>query len=193
MAETMADLLQRCRTGDESAVRLLVERFAPAARDLAVAILNDRHLAEDAVQAALVTALGRLDQLRQPDAFAAWLRQIVRTQAHRILRKRQEQVQDLLDDRPAAGACPQEALQRRERQEMVRRALARVSDVGRQAAELYYFEDFSLAQIAQRLGVPQGTVKRRLHDVPAQLRNLLLGYITEPEPPPQPPDEFRFM
>ncbi len=95
-------------------MRFLVERFAPAARDLAAAILNDRHLAEDAVQ----------------------------------------------------------------------------------AAELFYFEDFSLARIARQLGVPQGTVKRRLHDVRAQLRNLLLGYMVEPEPPeppPQRPDPFNLL
>ena len=46
-------------------------------------------------------------------------------------------------------------------------------------------------QIARRLGVPEGTVKRRLHDVREQLRNLLLGHIIDPEDaakPAKPPD-----
>jgi len=190
VAGAMDDLLERCRRGDEDAVRVLVERFGPAARDLAAAILKDRHLAEDAVQAAFVAALARLGQLREAEAFAAWLRQIVRTQAHRILRKRQERCEEVAE--PVANeASPEEFLQQRELQELVRQTLARVSQAGREAAELFYFEEYSVMQIARRLGVPEGTVKRRLHDVREQLRNLLLGHIIDPEDadrPAKPPD-----
>jgi RNA polymerase sigma factor (sigma-70 family) len=190
VAGSLDDLLQRCCRSDEDAVRVLVERFGPAAQDLAVAILKDRHLAEDAVQAGFVAALGRLGQLRQAEAFPAWLRQIVRTQAHRILRKRQERCEEVAEP-VAEGASPEECLQQRERQELVRRALMQVSQRGREAAELFYFEEYSVMQIARQLGVPEGTVKRRLHDVREQLRNLLLGPITDPEDaakPAEPPD-----
>jgi len=190
VAGAMDDLLERCRRGDEDAVRVLVERFGPAARDLAAAILKDRHLAEDAVQAAFVAALARLGQLREAEAFAAWLRQIVRTQAHRILRKRQERCEEVAEP-VASEAPPEEHLQQRERQELVRRTLMQVSQKGRETAELYYFEEYSVMQIARRLGVPEGTVKRRLHDVREQLRSLLLGHIIDPEDaakPAGPPD-----
>lgn len=94
-------------------------RCGPAARDLAAAILKDRHLAEDAVQAAFVAALGKLGQLHEAEAFPAWLRQIVRTQAHRILRKRQERCEEVVE--PVANeAPPEEHLQQRERQEPAR-------------------------------------------------------------------------
>jgi RNA polymerase sigma factor (sigma-70 family) len=187
VAGSLDDLLERCRRSDEDAVRVLIERFGPPARDLAAAILKDRHLAEDAVQAAFVAALGRLGQLREADAFAAWLRQIVRTQAYRILRKRQERCEEVAEP-VADGASTEEQLQQCERQELVWRALARVSQAGREAAELYYFEDYSVMQIARRLGVPEGTIKRRLHDVREQLRNLLLGHIIDPEDAARPSD-----
>ena len=84
MAELLNELLARCRRGDGQAVRTLVQRFGDSVRALARALLDDEHLAEDAVQAALLTAVQRLDQLRQPEAFAGWLRQIVRTEARHL-------------------------------------------------------------------------------------------------------------
>lgn len=187
MADLLSELLERCKRDDREAIRVLVERFSPAAHDLAAAILQDRHLAEDAVQAAFVVALTRLAQLKEPDAFAAWLRQIVRTQCNRILRRRHEHASLISDDASAACSPPDENLQKRELCDMVRQALARISPLGRQTAELFYFEDHSLVEVARILQVPEGTVKRRLHDVRAQLRNILLGYMVDAPEDPKPP------
>ena len=87
MAELLEELLARCAEGDQSAVAVLVRRFRSYAMDLAVHMLDDRHLAEDAVQEAFLTALMRLEDLRTPAAFPGWLRQIVRTRATRIRRR----------------------------------------------------------------------------------------------------------
>lgn len=174
MAELLKDLLAGCARGDPEAVTILIERFAPAAQDLANLLLKDQHLAEDAVQAAFITALARLDQLRQSEAFAAWLRQIVRTQCSRILRRRHEQPGSVIEDVAGTGGSPEQVLEREELCQVVRQALAQISPLGRQTAEMFYFEEYSVADIAQALRVPKGTVKRRLHDVRAQLRNILL-------------------
>ena len=51
---------------------------------------------------------------------------------------------------------------------------------------MFYLDDMKCSQIAERLGVPQGTVKRRLHDARERLRAMLLGYVMEGEPPEAP-------
>jgi RNA polymerase sigma factor (sigma-70 family) len=138
-------------------------------------LLNDTHLAEEAVQEAFVAALLRLPDLRKDEAFPAWFRQIVRTQAHRILRKRNEPTCEVLLDSPAGEPSPPENLERREQMEALRAALQQLPVAGRETVQLHYMEGRSIGEISAALGLPSGTVKRRLHDARVRLRDLLLG------------------
>lgn len=191
MTDSLQQLLARCRGGDEEAIALLVERFGRRARSLATAILGDEHLAEDAVQEGFLAALERLGQLRDPLAFPAWFRQIVRTQAHRILRARRERVGGEGDAQPAGASAPDQAAQAQELRRIVRRAVADLPPAGSAAAELFYLDEHTVAETAELLNVPVGTVKRRLHDARTMLRSMLLGYVCdepEEERPPRPPE-----
>lgn len=177
MNEPLHQLLARCEAGDDDAIAQLVRRFRSWAIDFAAAIMEDETLAEDAVQEAFITALQRLPELREPAAFPAWLRQIVRTQAHRITRKRRElpiaKVADLSDKEPT----PPETLDRQELHRKVREAVELLPPAGRQTVELFYLHERSCAEVADLLHIPQGTVKRRLHDARKRLRGMLLGHI----------------
>lgn len=70
---------------------------------------------------------------------------------------------------------PGEAVDREALRAGVRAALADLPAMGRETLELYYFEERSCAEISDLLRIPQGTVKRRLHDARHRLRDLLLG------------------
>ena len=94
MKELIDDLLKRFQKGDQSAFRIIVKRFQGKALDLAESIIGDRHQAEDAVQTAFMLAFSRLNQLREIEAFPGWLRQIVRTEALKIIRKSKRQGKD---------------------------------------------------------------------------------------------------
>jgi len=178
-AEPLAQLLARCRARDGAAVAVLVGRFESGARDLARAWLRDGALAEDAVQEAFVTALARLNQLREPEAFPGWFRQIVRTHANRLSRKRHEAPlsagTETVDQRGTAAGV----LLRDELHEQVRRALDALPRAGREAAQLFYLDELSCRQVAAELGIPAGTVRRRLHDARRRLRGMLLGYVRD--------------
>ena len=178
-AEPLAQLLVRCRARDGAAVAVLVERFEPGARDLAQAWLRDGVLAEDAVQEAFVTALARLDQLREPDAFPGWFRQIVRTHANRLSRKRREVPLPAGAEAISHQDSAAEALLREELHEEVRRALGALPRAGREAAQLFYLDELSCRQVAAQLEIPAGTVRRRLHDARRRLRGMLLGYVRD--------------
>jgi len=139
--------------------------------------MEDETLAEDAVQEAFITALQRLPELRDPAAFPAWLRQIIRTCAYRITRKRRElptaDVVELADKK----LTPAEALARQELHRKVREAVHALPPAGRRTVELFYLDERSCAEVADLLHIPQGTVKRRLHDARKRLRGMLLGHI----------------
>ena len=182
MTELLHELLARCRRGDEDAVETLVSRFRNYAYDLAKAILEDDHLAEDAVQEAFMAAISRLHDLRDPNAFPGWFRQVVRTQANRIARRRRESTGAKTTERPSGDLSPAGRLEQRELRELVRQALAALPEKSRETAALFYLEERHHLEVAELLQVPPGTVKRRLHDARQRLRDILLGYLAPPEP-----------
>ena len=180
MTELLADLLGRCRKGDQSAYQVVVKRFQNKALDLAKALIGDRHLAEDAIQEAFLTAFCRLNQLREPAAFVGWFRQIVRTEALKVVRnnsRNREKVVDYQSNQPS----PLEKVELEELQQIIHQALSGLSESSRQTAELFYLDEQSCAQVAHTLNVPKGTVKRRLYDTRQKLRDILLSYVEQPE------------
>jgi RNA polymerase sigma factor (sigma-70 family) len=179
VSEGLTDLLRRCQDGQPSAVSALVTRFQPWALDLACAFVPDDGLAEDAVQEAFVAALTRLGDLRDPVAFPGWFRQIIRTHASRITRKRREVLLPAAPEPVGSFPSPSVALERGEIRELVRKALAGLPPAGRETAKLFYLDEHSCGEVADLLQVPTGTVKRRLHDARKRLRGMLLGHIGE--------------
>jgi RNA polymerase sigma factor (sigma-70 family) len=173
MKEPLAALVERCRRREEDAMAELVSRFRRWALDLANALVDDASLAEDVVQEAFTTALLRLNDLREPLAFPGWLRQIVRTHANHLLRERREVC---LEDetRLRQGGSPMSEPERNDLREYVREVIRGLPPVIRDTTELFYLEERSCTEIAAMLKVPQGTVKRRLHDARQRLRGILL-------------------
>jgi RNA polymerase sigma factor (sigma-70 family) len=181
LAELLAELLERCKKGERGAIELLVRRYRDGAYALARALAGDEHLAEDAVQEAFVEVLARLGQLRDPEAFAGWLRRIVRTRVTRIIRKRHERVSEMAMDGAAAGDGPGEVATTNEMTGLVRQSIEGLSEANRAAARLYYLDELCQSAVADRLGVPEGTVRRRLHDSRRQLREMLMWYFEDGE------------
>ncbi len=179
MAELLADLLGRCRKGDQSAYLVVVKRFQNKALDLAKALIGDRHLAEDAIQEAFLTAFCQLNQLREPTAFVGWFRQIVRTEALRVVRKNSRNRKKTVGYK-SNQLSPLEKIELEELQQIIRQALSELSESSRQTAELFYLDEQSCAEVAHALNVPTGTVKRRLYDTRQKLRDILLDYVEEP-------------
>src|SRR3954447_4441968 len=85
-SEEMISSVRRAQTGDLEAYGWLVRRFQDMAVGYAASILGDFHLAEDAAQEAFLEVWRDLVKLREPAAFAGWLRKIVFKQCDRITR-----------------------------------------------------------------------------------------------------------
>ena len=153
----------------------LVGRYYSLAYKRACFLLSDTHLAHDATQEAFAAAYQKLDQLRQPTAFPAWLLRLVRTQCNRIKRRKQPEIVplDIVENHPSDEPNPERLMIDRDLCRQIAERIQALPDHEREATRLYYLEGYSQQQVADAVGVPVKTVKSRLHSSRQRLRRSL--------------------
>lgn len=157
----------------EEAFSELIALFQSIARGWAYNCLNDASLAQDVVQEAFLTAYQKIDQLRDPSAFPAWLKRIVLTYCHRATRRQAPHLLPLGDDAAAPHADPAAHVEDRELKERVNRAVRALPEHERVVTEMFYITGYSQQEIAERLAVPLTTVKKRLQYAREHLRETM--------------------
>ena len=168
-----AALVERALAGDLEAFTKLVRDHQDPAYATALLMLRDRGRAQDAVQDAFLVAFANLGTLRSPQAFGAWLRQIVRHQARRILRR--QPLEASLDEATASSASdPADTAERRDMLRRILRAIDELPEGEREATILFYLKDQSQKTVASLLHLPLTTVNNRLHAARARLKGELL-------------------
>lgn len=163
--------------GDEDALAELYDRVGRIAYGLALRILRDERHAEDAVQEAFLQVWRSAATFRPERAKAStWVLTLVHRRAVDLVRREERRQADpLTDDSAAVAAAEQtdEAAWLRFERERVQTALKQLPDLQREALELSYYGGFSQSELAERLGVPLGTIKSRMFSGLARLRELL--------------------
>jgi RNA polymerase sigma-70 factor (ECF subfamily) len=158
--ETDAGLVARARRGDAAAREALVRRYLRPAYAVGLSVVRNVADAEDVAQDALVAALGRLDQCRDPERFAGWLLQAVRHRALNHLEQRRNRAA-LLD-----GAAPGEATEPDASQVVLRRtllaALERLQPAQREVVLLHDLEAWTHAEIGAALGISEVMSRQHL-------------------------------
>jgi RNA polymerase sigma factor (sigma-70 family) len=168
-------LLARVASGDDDALGRLYDRFGRVAYGLALRVLRDERLAEDAVQDAFVAVWRQAASFRPERANArTWVLTFVHRRAVDLVRREERRRAEPLapETEPAAGSAD-EAAELRERREAVQRALAQLPEEQRRPIELAYYGGFSQSELAERLGEPLGTIKSRMFTGLKRLRELL--------------------
>jgi RNA polymerase sigma factor (sigma-70 family) len=156
---TLTALAERARARDGDAFVELVEPLQLGAYKLAAAILADAHEAQDAVQEATVRAWRNIHRLRDPATVAAWYRSIVVNECRRSRSGSWRRALAFGLHRTQVALATDEAL---ELGVVVRQVLGGLSVDHRIVLVLHHYFDVTLADIADQLGVPLGTVKSRL-------------------------------
>jgi RNA polymerase sigma factor (sigma-70 family) len=172
---TDEELLAAMAGGDDSALAALYDRFGRVAYGLAYRILRDQALAEDAVQDAFLAVWRSADSYRRERAKpATWILTLVHRRAVDLVRREDRRRTEALDEahEPASESVEEEA-GRRDRRVAVQAALTQLPDEQRQALELAYYGGYTQSELAERLGVPLGTVKSRMFAGLARLRELV--------------------
>jgi len=163
--------------GDEDALAELYDRVGRVAYGLALRVLRDERHAEDAVQEAFLQVWRSAATFRAERAKAStWILTLVHRRAVDLVRREERRQADPLTDDSAAGVGREEtdeAAWLRFERERVQAALKQLPDVQREALELAYYGGFSQSELAERLGVPLGTIKSRMFAGLARLRELL--------------------
>jgi RNA polymerase sigma-70 factor, ECF subfamily len=169
---------------DQSALAELYDRFGRVAYGVALRILRDEKLAEDAVQEGFLAAWRNADRFMPERAKAStWLLTIVHRRAVDLVRRENRRRSELLEEATESGrsgSAEEDAWLRFER-ERVQAALRQLPDQQREALELAYYGGFSQSELAERLGQPVGTIKSRMFTGLARLRELLAEPGTGPE------------
>lgn len=155
-------LVERAQQGDRDAYESLARESARRLYLTAYRIVRDDDLAEDATQRTLIAIWQELPSLRDPDRFEAWTyRMVVRfcREESRRLRRIGVRVVDISDAKLASSDAAAEL----SRRDLLDRAFRSLSHDHRVVVVLHHYVGLSLAEIADVLDVPYGTVGSRLH------------------------------
>ena len=169
-----AELVQRCRAGDQSAWNELVERFSRYV--FAIAVQGFRlqgHDAEDVFQEVFARVYEHLDRLRSDDAIRPWIAQLTRRLCIDRLRSSGREGPAETDDLDPGGY--DETLAQLDEAISVREGLEAVGDACREILDRFFCRDESYRAIGEELGLPAGTIASRISRCLAKLRAELEG------------------
>jgi RNA polymerase sigma-70 factor (ECF subfamily) len=172
----ITELVLRAQQGDRQAYGLLAERFQPTVYAVALARLRNPTEAQELTQEVFLHGMKKLVQLREPEAFAGWLRQItVRMAINRLTRGGPLQKSDgeVLENAEASGVSPLDEMVRTEAAAELYRGLEQLKPVDRATLVAFYIQGRSLRQMSREFETPIGTIKRRLHVARNRLRKTL--------------------
>jgi RNA polymerase sigma factor (sigma-70 family) len=173
-----ADLVRAAQAGHTASLGMLLERHRAGMHAVALSLLGYSPEAQDAVHEAILVALQRLHDLRDPGAVGPWLRAIVRNACRMHLRASRTVRADALAIPPSQSEepSPEELLDRQALRDWVWHALEELSEPLRLVVVLRYFSGISAYdQIAALCSVPVGTVRSRLHQARLKLADALLA------------------
>lgn len=166
-------LVMAIRSGDQSAMAALYDRFSSIVYSVALRVLQDTGAAEDVLQDIF------MQLWRNPGAFdssrgnmAAWLAVIARNRAIDALRRRRPQ-DDIEDVVVSVETDLASETDRSRAMAKVRDAMSGMPSPQRSALEMAYFEGLTHVEIAEKTGEPLGTVKTRIRAGLLSLRKVL--------------------
>ncbi|HJA92302.1 MAG TPA: RNA polymerase sigma factor [Candidatus Eisenbergiella merdipullorum] len=170
------ELIRQLQMGSREAFDRIYELYHVQAYRTAVFLTGSRMDAEDIVQDAFVQVYLHAKELKQPAGFKSWFYRILTRLAWKCGRKGKREIPDediaVRADRADEGDCLSRLLGKEE-QERIRRAVKDLDEKHRSIVVLYYYNEFSTAQIARITGCLEGTVKSRLHTARKKLEKSL--------------------
>ena len=181
------ELVARAQNGDTEAFNPLVYKYQQKIYNLIYRKVGDRETAKDLCQEVFLKAWQALPNFKGESVFYSWLYQIAVNRSIDFLRKRDrrqvigfEELPQNADDTlqmTDLQPSPCEVLERRELEQIIRKAIRKLPSGQRSIIYLRHWEGLPIKEIASRLGKSENTVKTYLHYAHRKLRNILLPYL----------------
>jgi RNA polymerase sigma-70 factor (ECF subfamily) len=171
------EAVARLKRGDIGGLQALVHFHQARAVRASFLVSHDLALAEDVVQGAFVRVYERIGQFDEEREFGPWFMRSVVNDTLMALRGKQAVSLDEEAGVVAGGPSPQELVEAAETREALWATLTQLAPGQRAAVVMRYYLELSDAEIAEKLEVPPGTVRRRLHDARKRLRQLLPAWM----------------
>jgi RNA polymerase sigma-70 factor (ECF subfamily) len=182
-ADVIESLIQRCLAGDQLAWEQIVRQYWRKVFNVAYKFVGKHDEAEDLAQDIFLKIFKSLDTFDRRANFQTWLISISRNLCidhYRSVRKERETIDREVDTGelapPAAEPGPVAALEQRDRVMLLKQALSALPDTLRTAVLMRDIQELSYQEIADRLRLPEGTVKSRINrgrtELARQIRKL---------------------
>jgi RNA polymerase sigma-70 factor (ECF subfamily) len=172
-----AELIHLAQAGDRAAFDALATRHYPRLYRILRRLLSRSADAEDIAQETMLAAWRHLANFRHDAAFVSWIHGIALRRGVSELRRRARDPALFCAEDDAAAAPPENEphalAEKSELSERLRNALARLPKGQFQAAALYYYGEYSCAEIAVRLNIAESTVRAHLRRARTNLHRLL--------------------
>ena len=173
--EDIATLVIKAQGGDAEAFRLLVERFQDMVFTVAYARIGNEVTAEDIAQETFIEVYLHLGSLREPRAFAGWLKRVTLHQCARVSRRISASLVSLdhAADLPHDEVDPMERVIGAEERSVLRKVIESLPEDQRTATLLHYISGYSQKEIADFLEIPVDRVRKRLQIARNRLREMI--------------------
>jgi RNA polymerase sigma-70 factor, ECF subfamily len=174
-ASTDIHLVNRIAAGDKLAMQALFARHRTGTYRWLLRLVHDEALAEDLLSEVFLDVWRQADRFEGRSSVSTWLMSIARFKALSALRRRTEdelteEIEGTLAD---TANDPEAALQEKNRSELLREALTRLSPEHREIIDLVYYNEKSISECAEILGIPAATVKTRMFYARKKLAELV--------------------
>ena len=170
-------LVHAMAKGDAAALDELYAKRGPGILSFLMTQVSDREIAEEVLQDVMLAAWKNATQFRGDSSVRTWLLVIARNRAMNTHRRRKLPLVTLDDAFGAFGqdTGPLEKLEKKDSQAKVRDALNQLPAAQREVLLLVFYHQLTGPEVAQVLGLNEGTVKSRLHRAKEALKHVLAG------------------
>lgn len=179
--EKIRSLVLQAGQGDRAAFGELYEETGRSVYFNCLKLLGNAQQAEDITQDTFMKALEKLDSLKEPENFSAWVNRIAINNCKMYFRKNprtaEEESEKIIDDTPDSELIPDDYADSEEKRRIIMNIIdTALTDEQRQTIILYYFDMMSVAEIAEIMECSVGTVTSRLSAARKKIREAVLIY-----------------
>jgi RNA polymerase sigma factor (sigma-70 family) len=172
-------IIGKIKDGDFSACRYIVDKYKSFVFNIALRILRNREDSEEVAQDSFIKAFKAIDTFRYQSKFSTWLYRITFNNAISRTRQKkffQEEINEEITGLNYMTVCADglENLNRLDRRTILKKAIDNLNEEESLLISLYYYEENSMAEVAQITGMDENLIKVKVHRARKKLHNILL-------------------